>query len=270
MKKTIIMLLGLSLLLGSCGSYRETNGAYVGGMFGDVLGSAIGGIAGGWRGQHVGSLIGTVGGAIAGAAIASAADRQEESYYNNRPGSRHISPVTRQDSRRGNTDTRGTGNDDGVYDPQMLGDDRIVFDGDGGDDRIPSDVEPINIRRSSYARTDGSALVIRNAGVYEMERDGVLSRGETCDVVFEILNDSDSPVLDVFPLVEEVTGNKHIHISPNLRVESIAPHRAVRYTAKLFADKGLRNGQIVVKVGVAQGKKVVEGQTRLITVDTIK
>jgi hypothetical protein len=111
---------------------------------------------------------------------------------------------------------------------------------------------------------------VRNAGVYEDQRDGVLTRGEAAKVIFEIVNTSSQPVYDVFPLVEEATGNKHVHISPNLRIESIAPHQAVRYTASLVADRGLRNGQIAVRVGVAQGNSVISSQTRQFTVNTAK
>lgn len=115
-----------------------------------------------------------------------------------------------------------------------------------------------------------SPLEIRNAGVYEKQRDGVLTRGEECTVVFEIYNSSDRAVYDVYPLVEDVTGNKHISISPNLRVESIGPRQAIRYTATILADRRLKDGQIEVTVGVAQGRQVVESQTRLFTIPTAK
>ncbi len=115
-----------------------------------------------------------------------------------------------------------------------------------------------------------SPLEIRNACVYEKQRDGVLTRGEECTVVFEIYNSSDRAVYDVYPLVEDVTGNKHISISPNLRVESIGPRQAIRYTATILADRRLKDGQIEVTVGVAQGRQVVESQTRLFTIPTAK
>ena len=232
MKKMMMILTCALLLMSSCGSYEAT-GAYTGSQFGHILGSAIGGIAGGWRGHEIGSIIGTVGGAAVGAAVGHAADKAQQQKYED-----HM-------ARRG-------------YDPQMRGDDRITFDTGGSS--VPS-------VRAHSLRGAGS-LVIRHAGIYESERDGVLKRGETCQVVFEIANEGDSPVFDVFPLVEEATGNKHIHISPNLRIESIAPHQAIRYTATLGADRGLRNGQIEVRIGVAQGNRLIESQTRQFTLTT--
>ena len=212
MKKTMMILIGAALLVSSCGSY-EASGAYTGSMFGNMIGSAIGGIAGGWRGHEIGSLIGTVGGAAAGAIIGNAADKAQEQRAVERAASRQARQQQIAPRSQGNS-----GYDQSGYDPQMRGDDRITFDnGDGN--------QPPTFNASSYT---APALAIRNAGIYEDQRDGVLTRGETCKVIFEIANNSSLPIYDVFPLVEEATGNKHVHISPNMLIESIAPHQAVR------------------------------------------
>lgn len=235
MKKGLILMVGAALLLSSCGSYEAT-GAYTGAQFGHVIGSAIGGISGGWRGHEVGSLIGTVGGAVAGAAIGHAAadshDRKVQERLNRR-----------QQARQQQT----YGYDQSGYDPRGGGDDRITF-----------------------MNTATAPLEIRNAGIYEKQRDGVLTRGEECTVVFEVYNTSDQTVYDVFPIVEDVTGNKHVSISPNLRIESIAPRQGIRYTASILADRRLKDGEIQVLVGVAQGRQMVESQTRQFTIPTAK
>lgn len=237
MKKALLILIGATLLMSSCGS-NEAAGAYTGGMFGNMLGSAIGGIAGGWRGSDIGAVVGTIGGAAAGAAIGASVDRAEHRTYEEQRERVQNGINTRIDNRR----------DQSGFDPQMRGDDRISFMGGMAE-------EP---------------LTIHNAGIYETQRDGILVRGETCKVIFEIRNHSNRPVLDVFPLVEEVTGNKHVHISPNMRIESIAPHQAVRYTATLMADRGLRKGQVKVRIGVAHGDKLVESEVRQFTLATAK
>ncbi|MCR4602293.1 MAG: hypothetical protein K5683_02000 [Prevotella sp.] len=264
-KGMFIILLSAGILLSSCGSYEAT-GAYTGSQFGHMIGSAIGGIAGGWRGHEIGSIIGTVGGAAAGAAIGHAADKAQQQKYEERATARQRR-IESQRSRdygtynQGNESYNQGSYDQSGFDPQMRGDDRITFDnGNGNTDN----------NRASFNVTGASGIIIRNAGIYEDQRDGVLTRGETCKVMFEILNNSNQAIYDIFPLVEEATGNKHVHISPNLRIESIAPHQAIRYTASLTADKGLRNGQIQVRVGVAQGNNVVMSQTRQFTVRTAK
>lgn len=241
-KLTFITFLAVSLLMSSCGSYEAT-GAYTGSTFGNMVGSAIGGIAGGWRGHEIGSLIGTVGGAAVGAAIGASADRAQQQRYVESAEAR------RQQSGARHTVPGGGNYDQSGFDPQMRGDDRIAFTG-----------------HSSAA----PMLEVRNAGVYEDTRDGKLTRGETCSVIFEIANNGSQPVYDVYPLVEEATRNKHIHISPNMRIESIAPRQAVRYTAKLVADNGLRNGQIEVRVGIAIGDNLLQEQTKAFLITTAK
>ena len=236
MKKSLVILLGTALLVSSCSNYTAS-GAYTGGQFGYVIGSAIGGIAGGWRGHDVGALIGTVGGAVAGAAVGAAVEQKQEEKFERRQQERY----ERQNDRRamGRYDQSG-------YDPYGRGDDRIMIDG------------------------SNSPLEIRNAVIVESQRDGVLTRGEECTVMFEIMNTSDKTVLDVRPLVEDVTGNKHVKVSPNLCVESIAPHQGVRYSATIVADRKLKDGEIEVMVGVAQGDRLVETQTRHFVVPTAR
>ena len=113
-------------------------------------------------------------------------------------------------------------------------------------------------------------LVVRHAVITETQNDGVLVRGEECTAVFEIMNTSDNAVFDVQPFVEDATGNKHIKISDNLRIESIGPRQGVRYTATILADKRLKDGEIIVRLGVAQGGREITSQTREFRVPTAK
>ena len=232
MKRSFIWILGLLLVVSACTS-NTAAGAYMGGQFGHVIGSAIGGIAGGWRGHHTGSLIGTVGGMVAGAAIGAAVDNAQEKKYEERVRARE-------------NERYQQGSDDSGFDPMGRGDDRIM-------------IEPAE-----------APLEIRNAMITEMRHDGVLTRGEECTVMFEIMNTSDAPIYDIQPFVEDATGNKHINISPNLRVESIAPRQGIRYTATVLADKRLKDGEIIVRIGVVQAGREVKSQTREFKVPTAK
>ena len=111
-------------------------------------------------------------------------------------------------------------------------------------------------------------IEIRNARVIDADRDGILRAGEECKVTFEIMNNSSKMLYDVQPTVFDVTGNKHIHISPNLHVERIAPNTGVRYTASILADKKLKDGTVVIRVGVAQGNKEITSQMKEFSVQT--
>ena len=227
------------LLMGGC-TNNTASGAYIGGQFGHVIGSAIGGISGGWRGHEVGSLIGTVGGAVGGAAIGAAVDKAQEKKYEERTRQR-------QKQRGSGYNNRSMDIDDSGFYPNGRGDDRISFD-------TPAE----------------APLEIRNAGIVETINDGVLTKGEKCTVRFEIHNTSDQPVYDVRPLVGDVTGNKHVKISPNLNIESIDARQGVRYSATILADSRLKDGEIQIMIGVAQGRKTVGSQTRYFTVPTAK
>lgn len=233
------------LVLSSCGTSTGT-GAYVGGQFGHVIGSAVGGLTGGWRGSQVGSIIGTVGGAAAGAAIGAAVDNaQQKKYETGRVMVKH----PRQQQR-----------DESGFDEQGRGDDRIDFDGSTDTSYDTS---------SGYARSS-ETLQIRNARVVDANGDNVLMRKEECQVSFEILNHSNKTAINVQPKVMEISGNKHVRISPNLNIESIRPGEGVRYTATILADGRLKDGYVKIMIGVAQNGRDVTSQSEELIVPTRK
>lgn len=278
MKKTVVLLLCPLMLLTGCGTYTG-EGAATGGTFGAILGSAIGGISGGRRGSDVGTLIGMAGGAVVGAAVGSAADekvaREREDYRRRRAERDYPSGRV---NRGGNYDN-GTGYDDysngSGYDGTNSGDDRIDFDAPGPRDgrgtysaAPPRVYTPKPGADPGYSIKYNALIEIRNARVIDADRDGVLRGGEECEVTFEVMNNSSQTLYDVQPTVFDVTGNKHIHISPNLHVESIAPHSGIRYTASILADKKLKDGTIVIRVAVAQGNREITSQVQEFTVRT--
>lgn len=244
MRKAIMLMTGAALLLSSCSSYTAT-GAMMGGEFGHVIGSSIGGITGGWRGHDMGSLIGTVGGVVAGAAIGAAIEQAAE-----------------RKAQRQREERQPYDNAQGGFDPDMRGDDRITID-DGGPEERERSV-------SLSQLTKKPDIELRHAAIYDSDHNGVLTRGEECMVTFEVMNNTSAAVYDIYPLVEDVTGNRHVKVSPNLRVESIAPHQGIRYTATILADKRLKDGEIVVRVGVAQGQHTIDSQTLEFRVPTRK
>lgn len=260
--KIAVAVTTVMLLTSNCGTYTA-EGAYAGGSFGSVLGSAIGGIAGGWRGSDIGTVVGMAGGAAIGAAVGAAADKKQaeqvEQYKRER--------AERMSRRNGTSGPDGeyrdgTTVDDSGFDATNSADDRIDFDGAGprGHSQPDTSADRDNRARGTTRPADRVALEIRNASVVDADHDGVLRPGEECKITFEVMNRSRETVYDVQPLVSEVTGNKRIHISPNLHVESIAPHQGIRYTATLLADRRLKDGTAVVRVGVAAGQQFAPSQ----------
>lgn len=238
MKKTLLIVVVAGLMVSSCGTYTG-QGAYVGAQFGSILGSAIGGISGGWRGSDIGTIVGMAGGAVVGAAIGSAADQK------------HEEKMEAYKQRRAEQASYDYEQDNSGYVPGYEGDDRIDFDGAG-----PSN-SPVSPQ-----------VEIRNARIVDADHDGVIRAGEECKVTFEIMNCSSHILYDVQPTVTDMTSNKHIQISPNLHVESIAPNSGVRYTASILADRKLKDGQAVIRVGVTLGNKEITSQMKELVVET--
>ena len=255
MKKVLFILVSAMVLLSSCGTYTG-QGAVTGGWFGSMIGSAIGGISGGHRGSDVGSLIGMAGGAIVGAAIGQAADDAEQQKYEDYKAARQRNRQRTVSPRQ--TDDYAYSGDSG-FDANNGGDDRLYGFGEdfGGPSAYSGATAPID-------------LEIRNARILDASRDGMLMRGEEARVVFEIYNNSPKPVFGVQPSVSEVSGNKHIHISENILIESIEPGKGVRYTASIKADSNLKDGEAVIRIGVLQANKEIISQTRQFTIQTRK
>lgn len=273
MKKNVLLLLLAALLLTSCNTYTGA-GAATGGYFGSMVGSMIGGISDGRRGSNVGGLIGMAGGAVIGAVVGNAADQEEarkrEEEYQRAREERY---VRRHTNTRGNDVYESVTENDGYFDPTNSGDDRIIFDNTTTTTNTTTTVPTVT---TPATRTEGvtpavrKGLIIRNAQFDDADHDGVLVAGEECRVSFEIMNYTDKPVYDIQPLVYDLTGNKHIHISQNLHVERIMPNRGIRYTATIKGDSRLKNGEAHIRVGVAQGNREMEDQTQEFVVVTRK
>lgn len=181
---------------------------------------------------------------MVGAAIGKAADEKAEAKAAERYERHRQANAVRNQNYGYNNQNYGS-NDDSGFDPQGRGDDRIMIDG------MSSDYAPTPVK-----------LEMGNIRIVDASHDGVLLRGESAHVVFEIHNPSEYPAFGVQPTVMEVTGNRHIHISENVLVECIPPKQTIRYTAQVKADKGLRNGEAVIRVSVIQAGREQKSLTR--------
>ena len=267
MKKGLIIGMCALLLLSACGTHSMT-GAYVGSGIGRVVGSAVGDLSGGRRGFHTGAIIGTLGGLAAGAAIGAAVDKAEQRRVEN--------AIEQRQQRMGGYNDRSYNNDERVFDPTGSGDDRIMIDGGYANDYSLSPGHTVEPTPEIVATFDGyklrinPAIEIRNARVVDANEDGALVRDEECYVTFDIMNNSDKPIFNIQPTVVDVTGNKHVHISPNLNIENINPHKGVRYTATIKGDHRLKDGEVVIRVAVAHENREIASQIKEFTVPTRK
>lgn len=269
MRKTIVLLMCAVVALGGCGTYAG-DGASNGAMLGSIIGSAIGGISGGSRGNDIGTLVGMAGGAVVGSAIGSAADKAQQEKYRQY-----------QQERDDQYARRDLPPDESGFDPTGSGDDRITFDDSPStgvrDDAVYTTVHPrtlsvgqLESTLPGYRMHYSPLLEVRNMSFVDRDGDGIIRRGEECRLSFDIMNRSSIDLYDVQPTVVETTGNRHIHISPGVRVERIRPGRGVRYTATVAADRKLRDGEVVIRVAVVQGDKEVTSQVKEFRIATRK
>ncbi len=195
------------------------------------FGSIIGSAIGGISGGPRGSDIGTLIGMAGGAAVGAAVGQAADEAHQKKMEEYHQRRMDRQAQRQ------------------------------------PEYGAPDNAGYDAY-RPDG--LEIRRPMLLDTNRDQVLSRGEEARVVFEVFNTTDQTLYRIRPNVTEVTGNRHIEVSDNVMIESIAPGKGIRYTALVRADNALRDGEAVFRIGVFQGHKEIVSQTREFRIQTSK
>ena len=275
MNKVIAYSLVGAIMLSSCST--ADSGASNGAFFGSILGSAIGGISGGHRGSDIGTIVGMAGGAIAGAAIGSANEKKEQKKYEE-----YLRQRNERYSREYQKREISRMNDESGFDPNNGGDDRIEMEPESpatasvrnSSDEPYTTVEAKTVTldqlkaMTNYNVNINERIQLRNVSFVDADGNGEIQPEEECKVSFEIMNNSDVEIFDVVPTVIEVSGNKHIHISPGIRVESIKPHQGVRYSATVKADKRLKDGNAVIRVAVAQGQNDITSQVKEFNITT--
>ena len=298
MKKSIVLAISAVLMVSSCTTGAGA-GAYAGGSLGSILGSAIGGIAGGPRGSDIGTIIGMAGGAVVGSAIGDASERQQRQEQHEIL-SRRNERIQQQKRQQGSPrvygdDTYAYGNNNRAYDNDSyaygnandnFNPNDMVDHSNSGDDRIDFGVTPQtdqNSVRNNVAEgqpsiessrveaiasaATGGRLTIKNVRFTDTDGDGRLNGGEIGRVVFEIYNNTQSPIYNFQPSVVEADANKRIYISPSVRVESIMPGQGLRYTATVKADRRVKDGQIRLMVSAQKDGRPISYIT-VVKVDT--
>ena len=257
MKKLLVYSLAGIMLLSSCSTTES--GASNGAFFGSIIGSAIGGITGGPRGSDIGTLTGMAGGAVVAAAVGQASEKAEQRKYDEHMRRRADRSRNQSYSSTDTYSTDAYSRDNSGFDPNNGGDDRIVMETE-----VPSNTVSLDELKNmtGYNVNINESIQLRHENFTDANGDGAISAGEECKVSFEIMNNSDVEIFNVTPMVIETTGNKHIHISSTVRVESIKPHMGVRYTATILADKRLKDGKAVIRVTVTQGQNDITSMAR--------
>ena len=285
MKKCSIMIMSAALVASSCTTGAGT-GAYAGSSLGSVLGSAISGIAGGPRGSDIGTIFGMAGGAVVGAAVGDAATKQHHqdqddtympsSNYNNKPV--YEQPYSsNQPSYSSNQQPVDDIDPTQMVDTTNSGDDRIDFDvnssstlpNNNPDTSVSMDAGKVEQIYGTNKAAESGKITIKNVRFVETAEHNVLHGGEVGKVKFEMYNETQAPIYNFMPTVVEADGNKHIYISPSVRVENIMPGQGLRYTATVKADKRIKDGEIRLLVSAQRDGKPISYVT-VVKVATVR
>lgn len=112
------------------------------------------------------------------------------------------------------------------------------------------EVELIPERSTTEPDHHDSQVRIKRIRFIDDNRNQQINSNEECKIIFEIINESNRPLRNVIPVVEEVSGMKRIYISSSIMIEQIDPHEGIKYTAHITTGKKLKDGAALFHVGV--------------------
>lgn len=119
----------------------------------------------------------------------------------------------------------------------------------------PSSSRREDAATSSYAPVSG--LKIANLRFIDDNRDHVIDAEEESKLVFDIVNEGDVPAYNITPVIEEVSGMKHIRISPPAQIAYMPTGDRIRYTAVIGGGKKLKTGQAQFRVFATESNGAV-------------
>jgi len=93
-----------------------------------------------------------------------------------------------------------------------------------------------------------SGLRVTNIRFIDDNRNHTIDAEENCKLVFDIVNEGDVSAYNITPIIEEVSGMKHIAISPSAQISYLPQGDRVRYTATIAGGKRLKSGEAVFRV----------------------
>lgn len=102
-----------------------------------------------------------------------------------------------------------------------------------------------------------SGLRITNIRFVDDNRNHTIDAEENCKLVFDIVNEGDVSAYNIAPIIEEVSGMKHITISPSAMISYLPEGDRVRYTATIAGGKRLKTGEAIFRVYTTESNGAV-------------
>ena len=118
---------------------------------------------------------------------------------------------------------------------------------------------PVKNRENNNQKVSAiSGLRIRTIRFIDESHTQTVHANETSKLIFDVVNESNRTVYGVVPVVEEITGNNQVSISPSTLIKEIQPQQGFRYVANIYASNDLEAGQITICI-VLTDENGVEG-----------
>ena len=102
-----------------------------------------------------------------------------------------------------------------------------------------------------------SGLRITNIRFVDYNHNYMIDAEENCKLIFNIINEGDVSAYNIIPVIEEVSGMKHIDLSPSVQISYLPQGEIVRYTATIAGGKRLKSGEAVFRVYTTESNGAV-------------
>ena len=132
-------------------------------------------------------------------------------------------------------------------------------------------------RNGGYNRTEKQKTIeaatplvlMSNVHVVYSGNDEVVRRGDRCELVFDITNYSESPLINILPHIT-ISGTSHLSVSPAETITRIGVGDKIRYTAVILADNKLKNGTATISITMVGKDDTPLSRTSKLSVLTTK
>ncbi len=122
---------------------------------------------------------------------------------------------------------------------------------------VPRHERTGNVPYYDEGLSPASGLEITNLRFIDDDRNHVIDGLEESKLVFDIVNNGVAPAYNVTPVVEEVSGMKHLTISPSAQISYMPVGNRIRYTATIRGGKRLKTGEAHFRVYAAESNGAV-------------
>lgn len=102
-----------------------------------------------------------------------------------------------------------------------------------------------------------SGLCVTNIRFIDDNRNHIIDAGESCKLVFDIVNEGEVSAYNITPVVEEISGMKHIGISSSVQISYLPQGDRVRYTASIVGGNRLKAGEAIFRVYTTESNGAV-------------